>query len=138
MAMRRIAMPPTTRRLCAIALLWISVLSLVAPGASPTEAQPRTPFHLQEATIDSIHGALRGGEITCRQLVQLYIDRIEAYNQQGPTLNAIQTVNPEALNEADRLDAQLRSSGLSGPLHCIPVVIKDQVQVTGMPTTYGS
>jgi Asp-tRNA(Asn)/Glu-tRNA(Gln) amidotransferase A subunit family amidase len=100
--------------------------------------QQQAPFHLQEATIDSIHGAMRAGQITCRQLVQAYLNRIEAYDQQGPALNSIETVNPNALVEADRFDAQFRAGGPSGPLHCIPVLVKDQVETNDMPTTYGS
>lgn len=95
-------------------------------------------FHLLEATVDSIHEAMRSGRLTARQLVQWYLDRIAAYDQQGPALNAVQTVNHQALAEADRLDAQLRSSGPAGPLHGIPVALKDQVETEDMPTTYGN
>jgi Asp-tRNA(Asn)/Glu-tRNA(Gln) amidotransferase A subunit family amidase len=100
--------------------------------------KPKDTFRLAEATIDAVHSAMRSGQITCRQLVQLYIDRIAAYDQQGPALNSIQTVNPRALLEADRLDAQLSASGWAGPLHGIPVAVKDQVETSDMPTTYGS
>ena len=104
------------------------------------QASPRQGgrFHLLEATIDSVHAAMGAGQLTCRQLVQLYIDRINAYDQRGPALNSIQTLNPAALEEADRRDAALRASGRTGPLHGIPVVVKDQVETTDMPTTYGS
>jgi Asp-tRNA(Asn)/Glu-tRNA(Gln) amidotransferase A subunit family amidase len=100
--------------------------------------QQEAPFHLLETTIDAVHGAFRSGRLTCRQLVQLYLDRINAYDQQGPTLNAIQTVNQAALREADELDARFRASGPVGPLHGIPVAVKDQVETNDMPTTYGS
>ena len=76
--------------------------------------------------------------LTCRQLVQMYLDRIEAFDKKGPQLNAIITINPEALGEADRLDAAYKASGLVGPLHGIPVIFKDQGDVKGMPTTLGS
>src|SRR5207253_10211730 len=95
-------------------------------------------FHLLEATIDDIHAALQSKQITCRQLVNLYIKRIEAYDKEGPRLNAVQTINSRALQEADRLDAAYSSSGPVGPLHCIPVLLKDQVETSDMPTTYGS
>lgn len=95
-------------------------------------------FHLVEATIDSVHGAMRSGEITARQLTQWYLDRIAAYDHHGPALNSIQTVNPRALDEAERLDAQFRASGPTGPLHGIPVAVKDQVETEDMPTTYGN
>jgi len=96
------------------------------------------PFDVLEATIDDIHAAFRAKQLTCRALVETYLRRIEAYNQAGPRLNAVQTVNPRALQEADRLDAALRTSGPVGPLHCIPVLVKDQVETSDMPTTFGS
>ena len=111
---------------------WIVAGLLVASVASAQE------FRLAEATIDDVHGALSAGHITCRELVQLYLDRIEAYNHLGPNLNAVQFVNPRALVEADALDASFESSRLVGPLHCIPVLRKDQVETSDMPTSYGS
>ena len=95
-------------------------------------------FRLLEATIDDVHGALRAGQTTCRALVQRYLDRIEAYDQAGPALNTIQHVNPGALQKADALDSVFAVSGLAGPLHCVPVLLKDQVETREMPTTYGS
>ncbi len=101
-------------------------------------AQESSRFRLLEATIDSIHGAMRAGQLSSRQLVQLYLARINAYDHQAPALNSIQTINPAALEEADRLDAQLSASGPAGPLHGIPVMVKDQVETSDMPTSYGS
>lgn len=95
-------------------------------------------FHLLETTIDDIHSSLKSGEITCRRLVELYLKRIEAYDKRGPNLNAVQTINPRALQEAERLDTAFKSSGLTGSLHCVPVLLKDQVETSDMPTTYGS
>ena len=95
-------------------------------------------FNVLETSIDAIHAAYKSGELTCRQLVQMYLDRIEAYDKKGPALNALITLNSQALDEADRLDAEFKKSGLSGPLHGIPVVVKDQADAAGMPTTLGS
>src|SRR2546428_968082 len=95
-------------------------------------------FHLLEATSDDIHAALKSKQITCRELVNLYIKRIEAYDKEGPELNAVQTINPRALQDAERLDAAYASSGPVGSLHCIPILLKDQVETSDMPTTYGS
>ena len=95
-------------------------------------------FNLLEASIDGIHAAYKSGELTCRQLVQMYLERIEAYDKKGPALNAIITLNAQALEEADRLDSQFKKSGVSAPLHGIAVVVKDQADVAGMPTTLGS
>src|SRR5215470_12713693 len=99
--------------------------------------QPK-PFAIEETTIEQIHAAFKLGKLTARQLVQGYLDRISAYDQKGPKLNAIITLNPEALEEADRLDAQSKRSGFLGPLHGIPILVKDEIDTAGMPTTLGS
>src|SRR6185503_8733049 len=98
----------------------------------------QTNFNVVEATIDDIHAAFKSGQLTCRQLIQMYLDRIETFDKKGPNINALITVNADALKEADRLDAAYRSSGAVGPLHGIPVIVKDQADVAGMPTTLGS
>src|SRR5882724_5069249 len=95
-------------------------------------------FNVVEATIEDIHTSYKSGTITCRQLVQMYLDRIEAFDKKGPNINALITINAEALKEADRLDATYQASGPVGPLHGIPVIMKDQADVKGMPTTLGS
>ena len=95
-------------------------------------------FNLLETTIDEIHHAYKSGQLTTRQLVQMYVDRIAAYDKTGPTINAIITLNTTALEEADRIDAAFKASGFVGPLHGIPVVVKDQADAAGMPTTLGS
>src|SRR3984957_6452351 len=101
-------------------------------------APPRPPFHLVGATIDGIHAAMASGQLTCTRLVQAYLDRIATYDQAGPKLNAIQNINPNAMALAAKLDAAMRTSGPVGPLHCIPVLVKDEVDTSFMPTTYGS
>ncbi len=96
-------------------------------------------FKLEETTIAKIQSALRAGEVICTDLVEGYLARIEAYDRSGPTINAIVTVNPHARDEAARLDAEFAASGrLSGPLHGIPIVVKDQVETAGIMTTFGS
>lgn len=95
-------------------------------------------FSILEATIEGIHRAYAAGQLTCRQLVQMYLDRISAYDKQGPAINAIITLNGQAIEEAEQLDAQYKVSGLMGPLHGIPVIVKDQADAKGMPTTLGS
>jgi amidase len=95
-------------------------------------------FSVLEATIDDIHSAYKSGQLTARQLVQNYLDRIHAYDKAGPAINAIITLNSKALEEAERLDAALEATGFVGPLHGIPVIIKDQADAKGMPTTLGS
>ncbi len=95
-------------------------------------------FNPVEATIDDIHAGYKSGQLTCRQVVQAYLERIDAFDKKGPNLNAMITVNADALSEADRLDAAYKSAGPVGPLHGIPVIVKDQADVKGMPTTLGS
>lgn len=112
-------------------------LALITVGPRTGASQTR-PFHLLEATIEDIHREYQAGRLTARQLVQLYLSRIEAYDKTGPNINAIITINPKALQEADRLDVALKSSGLIGPLHGIPIILKDQMDAVGMPTTLGS
>jgi amidase len=97
------------------------------------------PFRLQEATIDDIHSAFRSGEITCRRLVELYLARIEAYDKSGPELNSILALNPKALEEAEDLDRSFEQNGeFVGPLHGVPVLVKDQAETAGIRTTFGS
>lgn len=95
-------------------------------------------FNVIETTIEQIHATYKSGSLTCRQLVQAYLDRIGTYDKSGPALNAIITINSHALQEADRLDAAFKASGFVGPMHGIPIMIKDQGDAVGMPTTLGS
>src|SRR5262247_3910483 len=95
-------------------------------------------FSVLETTIEDIHGAYKSGQLTARLLVQTYLDCIDAYNKQGPAINAIISLNPAVLEEADRLDKAFTAAGFVGPLHGIPIIIKDQADAKGMPTTLGS
>jgi amidase len=93
---------------------------------------------IEEATVADIHAAYTSGELTAHQVVAAYLARIEAYDKQGPYINSIINLNPNALAEADALDAKLKSTGkLSGPLHGVPVLIKDCIDAAGMPMTAG-
>ena len=113
-----------------------ALLILSVPFQRPSS--PAARFQPVEATIDDVRDALASKQITCRALVEQYLARINAYDKSGPSLNTVQTINPRALQEADRLDAALRSSGPVGSLHCVPMLVKDQVETSDMPTTYGS
>src|SRR2546425_7151074 len=92
----------------------------------------------EEATIADIHAALKAKTLTCRALVQMYLARIDAYDRKGPALNAIVVTNPGALKVADALDAKFAQSGPVGPLHCVPLIVKDNYETTDMPTSAGS
>jgi amidase len=102
-------------------------------------AQARTdPIAIEEATIADLEAAFISGRTTARAVTQAHLDRIEAYDKRGPFINSLITVNPRALEEADRLDDLMRTSGRpSGPLHGIPVIVKDNIDVAGLPMTSG-
>jgi Asp-tRNA(Asn)/Glu-tRNA(Gln) amidotransferase A subunit family amidase len=92
-----------------------------------------------ETTIEQVHEAMKNGQLTARELVQAYLDRIAAYDKAGPELNSIITLNDNALEEADRLDAEFRRTGeLVGSLHGVPILVKDQAETAGIMTTFGS
>ncbi len=116
-------------------------LLVVLPAAlvvAILSAQQPTTFRLQETTIAQIHAAFHDGSLTCRSLVEQYLKRIDADDKQGAKLNAIVMVNPDALKTADDLDRRYRQSGPVGPMHCIPVLVKDNYETVDMPTTAGS
>ena len=96
-------------------------------------------FPLEEITIDGIASALAEGTYSCREITELYLSRIEALDRQGPRLFAVLETNPDALQIADALDAELRQQGPRGPLHGVPILLKDNID-TGdrMTTTAGS
>jgi amidase len=100
--------------------------------------QPEPTFEVVEATIAEIHEAMAAGQLTARQLVQIYLDRIEAYDKQGPAINAIITINSNALARAEELDSAFAVSGMVGPLHGIPVIVKDNYDTHDLQTTAGS
>jgi len=116
----------------------VMLFALLAASGAPCHAQGRNDaFQPMEATIEDIHTAFKSG-LTARRLVQAYLDRIAAYDKQGPTINSIITLNDHALEDADRLDAAYKASGPIGPLHGIPVLVKDEIDTAGMPTTLGT
>jgi Asp-tRNA(Asn)/Glu-tRNA(Gln) amidotransferase A subunit family amidase len=112
--------------------------ALAVASAGQPSAQPARPFPVEEATIASIQTALRSGSLTCRSLVERYLAQIEANDKKGAALNAIVLTNPRALADADDLDRRLRQSGPIGPMHCVPILVKDNYETIDMPTTAGS
>ncbi len=107
-------------------------------GFASTGRAADKPFEVVEATVDDVHAAMKAGRLTARALVEMYIARIEALDKKGPAINSVISINPAALKEADRLDAAFKKGGLSGPLHGIPVLVKDEVDAAGMATTLGT
>ena len=92
---------------------------------------------LSKATLPALGRAFEEGRLTAERLVQVCLDRIEAYDRRGPRINAVINLNPEALQRARDLDRERERRGPRGPLHGIPVVVKDTIDVAGMPTTGG-
>ena len=116
----------------------IVVTAALALFVAQLAAQPPSSFRVEETTIAEIQAALRDGSLTCRSLVERYLARIEAHDKQGAALNAIVMTNPDALKTADVLDRRFRELGPVGPMHCVPVLVKDNYETTDMPTTAGS
>lgn len=110
------------------------VLIIAAGICSPVTAQ-RKPFSVIEATIPEMQRALKQKRVSSRQLVQQYLTRIATYEDK---LHAAITINPNALTEADRLDRERAQGKIRGPLHGIPVALKDIIHTTDMPTTGGA
>ncbi len=124
----------TSGRPAAAMLATILLGGCTSPGTPGLE---REEVEIVEATIAELQTALRDGRATCRQVVQAYIDRIEAYDQ--PTgLNAVSMVNPRALERADEADARLAAGDELGPLFCAPLLVKDNFDTHDLPTTGGS
>ncbi|WP_353198818.1 amidase family protein [Sandarakinorhabdus sp.] len=106
--------------------------------AVPAAAQPSRSSEVTEASIPELQAALASGKVTSRQLVAAYLARIAAFDQTGPALNSIVTLNPAALAQADALDKERATKGPRGPLHGIPVLVKDNFDTSDMPTSGGA
>src|SRR5260370_6886434 len=113
----------------------LAMAACLAAVATPVLA---TDFKVEEATIPEIEQAFRDHRLTCHQLVQTYLDRIAAYDKQGPKLDCLLALNGSALGAADLLDASFAHGGKLGALHCVPVVLKDNYNTIDLPTTGGS
>src|SRR5262245_1280882 len=124
---------PMTTRL----RLW-TVLLIGLVLAAPGHADTFDLLHSDEATIADIQAPLKAKTLTCRALGPMYPDRIDAYDKKGPALYSIVVINPDALKVADTLDAKFAQSGPVGPLHCVPLIVKDNYETTDMPTSAGS
>jgi amidase len=112
---------------------WVGLLLAAAASAYAK------PFDIMETTVAEVQAAYKAHRLTAHQLVQLYLDRIAAYDQKGPAIDCIVTLNPRALEEADRLDAEFAKTGkFVGPMHGIPILVKDEIDAAGMPTTLGT
>ena len=119
-----------------IAIALFTTLPIATFPLRPTTAQAAT-FDLIEATVPEIQAAIEAEVITSEYLVQQYLNRIEAFDDQGPNLNSIIELNPSALATAQALDLERQTSGSRGPLHGIPILLKDNIDTADLPTTAG-
>ncbi len=126
----------------------LALLAVAVPSSTAAPALPRpigspaadcrarvAGLDLQTATVEQLQAAMRSGRLTSRRLTQAHLDRIRAYD--GPT-NSVRALAPTALAQADRFDRERRNGRVRGPLHGIPVLLKDNIGTTDVPTTAGS
>ena len=139
---RRISELSRRRFLGAAAALGATSLAMpafVQPRIERTSATEGKPFELDEITVAELQDGMKFGKFTARSIAQKYLDRIAEIDKQGPAINAIIELNPDALSIADALDAERKAKGPRGPLHGIPVLIKDNIGTADrMMTTAGS
>ncbi len=125
------------RRVVALAVVAALGLGCSSPSAPPVPSSPATPDVVELAATEA-RDRMTAGTLTAHALTQAYLNRIAAIDDAGPRLNAVIEVNPKALAEADALDAERRSGQIRGPLHGIPVLLKDNIDVAGMVNSAGS
>jgi amidase len=116
-----------------IALLVFALLFVPVADCAPDRS-----FHLMETSIADIHKAMQAGVLTCHDLVQQYLNRIQAYDQQGPSIHSMLYINPASLEQADAMDRAFKHTHKLKPLGCIPIVLKDNFDTADMPTTAGA
>jgi len=124
-------------KLTMLSTVFLTGAIMTAQAPTAAHAQAGT-FPVEELSVADLEAAYLAGRTTARAVTQAHLDRIAAYDKRGPLINSLITVNPRALEEADRLDALLRTTGRPiGPLHGILVIVKDNIDVAGLPMTSG-
>src|SRR5262245_25722523 len=111
------------------------VVLAIALSASIGLRSQAPPFVVDATNIRQTHAALAAGTTTCASIARAFLDRIEAYDDKGPTLHAVISVNQHALDIAESMDRSRKSGVALQPLHCIPVILKDNFDTADMPTT---
>jgi len=121
-----------------IAAALVFAASAHAPADRSAQRPSGAALAIEEITIAQIHEAIRAKRLTCAGLVDHYLRRIEAYDKQGPAINAIVVINPAARAEAAALDRRFAAGGPVGPLHCVPAIVKDNFETIGLQSAAGS
>src|SRR5215468_1897228 len=113
------------------------VAGLLFAAAAPARAADPA-LDLERLTVSDAQSKMAAGQLTSVQLTRAYINRIAATNSRGPGINAVRMLNPRALQDAAQLDLERATGHVRGPLHGIPVLVKDNLDAAGIPTTAGS
>jgi amidase len=145
--------PPARREFLRTTLLGTAAIATAAAAATPLAARKESvrgvngviysadvpAFELDETTISDLQEAMKSGKLTSRSITEKYLARIDQIDKQGPAINAIIELNPEALSIADAMDNERKEKGPRGPLHGIPMLVKDNIDTADkMMTTAGS
>jgi len=120
----------TLRFIPRLVLILVGTLAFCGAGA--------TQLNLATASVADLQAAFADGSLSSEQLVRAYLARLDAYDKKGPTINTVITLNAKALDEAKQRDAERKAGKIRGPLHGIPIVLKDNYNTFDMPTTAGS
>lgn len=119
-------------------LLLFPLLLLLLSCSQSQDSSEFNRLGLEEISVTELQARYESGDLTTRQVVQAYLDRIEAVDRSGPSLNSVLSVNPNALDIAGRLDQERRDGTVRGSLHGVPILLKDNINTADMPTTAGS
>jgi amidase len=130
-------MKPTRRNVLQAGL--VGCVAIVAESLPAADDKRAAPFDLEELTIAELQEGMKSGKLTSRAIAERFLGRIAAIDKKGPAVNSVIEVNPDALKIADALDEERKTKGARGPLHGIPVLIKDNIDTADkMATTAGS